>query len=678
VIVISRHGIGLSALRAAATIFTLISVFSATQVKAAAEHTSTQAEPLRIVVMDPLCDRLACDCVKGYAQRKYDKLSIYLEKKLGRKLLVAYGENLPDILKGSAARVDVIIGKQGIVLYDAAKAKIPIHPIARLTDKAGSTDLTGLFVVRKNDPAKSIDQLKDYRIIFGPEYVSEKSTAALDALKAASVPAPSKIRRTPACTNAALAVVEKDADAAIISSYALALLEGCDTIDKGALRTVGQTSGIPFVTVFATSNLKPRTEKALVDALVAVKDDEPLLKQMESKSGFVRIAPQAQSAMGWTDWRGPRRDGISPYVPTTLPTEPRFLWRKPLTGIALSGIAANDKYVIVADKGKTKKTDIFRCLDAETGDQIWTIEYPASTEMDFTDSPRANPVIHDGFVYLLGALGDLHCAVLETGRIEWKKNVVKELNAELVAWGMCATPLIVDDKVIVNPGAEDASILALNHRTGELIWKTPGQSAAYSAFIVGVFGGVRQIVGYDSISVGGWDVVTGKRLWTLLPKEEGDFNVPTPIRIDGKLLLTTENNGTRLYDFDEDGRIRRTPIARNSDLAPDTSTPVVINGRVFGCFGGLYCLDLEDNLNTLYHSDDPAFEDYAALVAGNDRVLIITVESELILIDANADNFHPKARLQLFKKNEIWSHPALLPGRIYIRNSSEISCLLWD
>ena len=64
-----------------------------------------------------------------------------------------------------------------------------------------------------------------------------------------------------------------------------------------------------------------------------------------------------------------------------------------MTGVAPAGIAAPGKYVIVGDKGKQKKFDIFRCLDADTGKQIWTVEYKADNDMDYTNSPRANPVI---------------------------------------------------------------------------------------------------------------------------------------------------------------------------------------------------------------------------------------------------------------------------------------------
>ena len=596
--------------------------------------------PLRVLVMDPLSDQLACDCVEGYAQRKYDKLRIFLEKQLSRPVQVAYWESLAEILRINPGKVDLVIGKESAVLYDAAEIGTTVRPIARLTDKTGSTDVTGLFVVRHNDPAKSIEDLKGYKILFGPKWATEKNTAAIETLKAKNVSVPKQIQTIPSCSGGAVAVVEKEADAAVISSYALALLEGCNTIDKGELRVVGRTSGVPFVTVFATDTVTGETEEAITRALLRVKDNKTLLTKMESKAGFIKAQTQAVETKAgnapaqmaeWTDWRGPKRDAVSSYMPEKLPAKPTFLWKRPLRGIGLSGIAATHKYVVVSDKNKDFTVDIFHCLDADTGEEIWVIEYQAKGEMDFTNAPRANPVIYEGLVYLLGAFGDLHCVELDTGQIIWKKNIVKEFGAELVTWGMCSTPLIADDKLIVNPGAKDASIVALDRRTGKVLWKTPGEAASYSSFILGKFGNVRQIVGYDSISLGGWDPDTGKRLWQLLGEEEGDFNVPTPINVNGKLLVATENNGTRLYGFDDNGRIQPKHLARNFDLSPDTSTPVVINGMVFGCFGGLFCLDLNDGLKTLYSSDDDAFYDYASLVAGNGRVLILSVESDLVL-----------------------------------------------
>jgi len=635
--------------------------------------------------MDPLSDRLACDCVEGYAQRKYGNLGRFLEKQLLRKVWIRYGENLSEILRVNPGRIDLIIGKSSIVEYDMSKIGISAHPIVALTDKSGSTKITGLFVVRENDKAKKIADLDGYKIMLGPRWETEKSVAAIKALKFKGVSVPKEIVRGSTCNTSALAIIEKDADAAVISSYALALLEGCDTIDKGQLRVIGKTDEVDFITVFAADSLSPDAEETIIRALLAVKNDKQLLEQIESRDGFIRTAGQkvkktlSKFSIDWPDWRGPNRDGISSDVPARLPKEAKFLWRHKLTGLGISGIAATSKYVIVADMDKAGKMNIFRCLDADTSREIWNLTYPVSGELDYSNSPRANPVIYNDKVYLLGAFGDLHCVKLNSGKILWKTNIVKDFEAELPMWGTCSTPLIVDDKLIVNPGAKDASLVALDYRTGKVVWKCPGESSAYSSFIVGTFGNVRQIVGYDSISVGGWDINTGKRLWKLIPPLEGDFNVPTPLNIDGKLLLTSENNGTRLYEFNDDGTIAPEPIAVNMDLTPDCHTPVAFNGLVFGCAGGkLFCLDIDDGLKQRWSGQDDGFYDYLTIIAGNSRVLVTTIEGQLMLIEAVADEYTLNRKLVLFEDNEIWSHPALIGNRIYIRNDKEICCLLMD
>jgi len=641
------------------------------------------SEPLRVVVMDPLADRLACACVQGYAQRKYDQLAEFLAKRLARPVQVTYGVSLTIAQTEQPGRIDLIIGKQSAVLSDAAARGLRVRPIARLTDKQGSPDLTGLFVVRDDDAARTIADLKGRRLLLGPREEDEKHAAVLAALDAASVPRPAELTTAPDCAAAALAVLEQQADAAVISSYAFPLLEGCKTIPKGALRVIGQTGPVPFVTVCATPAVDGAAEQAVVAALLAVGRDRALLRAMESKDGFVRVAPPPASApvadasAAWTDWRGPGRDGLSPQVPARLPATATYLWRKPLTRVGLSGVVATARYVIVADKSADERRDIFRCLAAESGQQLWGLEYDAPGSLDYSNSPRATPVIRDGLVYLLGALGHLHCVELETGKIVWKRNLIADFGAKLVTWGMCSTPLVVDDKLIVNPGAAEASLVALERRTGAVVWKSPGAPAAYASFIVGTFGGVRQIVGYDAESLGGWDPQTGRRLWRLEP-EEGDFNVPTPVNVGGRLLVSTENNRTRLYGFDAQGQIEPKPLAISRDLRPDSSTPVVVDGLVFGCTRGLFCLDVNDGLRTCWSADDPGYDDYVSLIGGNGRVLIMTTGGELLLVRTDRERYTLESRLRIFAEADVWSYPALVGDRLYVRNKTEIVCLRLD
>lgn len=545
-----------------------------------------------------------------------------------------------------------------------------------LTDRDGDTNFTGGFVVRRKHPAQQIEDLKDRRILLGPSWEAEKHAAAILALKAAEVTIPAKIATKPTCADAAVAVVEDEADAAVISSYAYPLLEGCKTIDKGALRIIGSTPPVPFIQVFANKVVTPEQKEEIAAALLAVRGDGGLLRQMESKEGFVRVGSARQAAANgaWTDWRGPARDGCFP-LPERLPSRARFLWRRPMTGAGMAGVAATADRVIVVDKDETEKADIFRCLDAGTGDEWWTLEYPAAGDMDFSNAPRANPLIRGELVYLLGAFGDLHCVRLDDGHVVWKRNIVKDFGAKVPAWGTSAAPLIAGDRLIVNPGARDASVVALHRHTGAVLWKASGGPAAYSSFVVGRFGGVEQIIGYDATSLHGWDPDTGRHLWQLVPDETGDFNVPTPVVLNSRLLLTTENNGTRIHDFDSDGRIRPKPSARSMVLAPDCSTPVVSDGIVFGCNRRLVCLDARD-LQTRWVREEPIFDDYANLVAGSGRLLITTNPGELVLIRATGARFDERSRLRLFEKADIWSHPAIVGDRLYVRTQAETCCVL--
>jgi outer membrane protein assembly factor BamB len=645
-------------------------------------------EPLRIAVTDPLCRRLAGDYLKSHAFRDYAPLGVFLEGRLGRPVEILYGRTLREVYPSAEGPIDLIVGKASTVSFETGKINEPVHPIARLTGSQGDTDVRGLLVVRTKSPAKVPGDLADHRILFGPPSDAERHAEALALLAEHGVAPVPPLQVVPDCAEALAAVARGDADIAVIPSYAVPLLEDLAGIEKGALRVVGQTAPQPFVTMFATARPGPATERTIYNALLSVRDNPHLLTALDSKSGFVALAkasdaeppsPAPSLASEWTDWRGPGRRGISPDVPAELPATPRLLWKRRLTGGGLSALSATAGHVIVADKSEQNDQDIWRCLDAETGRESWAVAYPTPKEMEFTNVPRAAPVIHGGFAYLLGAFGDLHCVSIEGSRIVWRRDIVREFDAKLPKWGLCSTPLIVDDMLIVNPGAPNASLVALGLYTGETIWQTPGEPAGYGSLILGVFGGIRQIVGHDATSLAGWDPNTGRRLWTLLPTKRGDFNVPTPVNLDGRLLVATENNGTRLYDFDASGRINPIPIAQSRRLAPDTSTPVVIDGLVFGCFRGLFCLDLNNNLNTLYSTDGGgALNDYAALIAGNGHVLAVTVKGELILLKASREAFTPVARLRLFEDAEVWSHPALVGNRLYIRSMKEICCFLLD
>ena len=184
------------------------------------------------------------------------------------------------------------------------------------------------------------------------------------------------------------------------------------------------------------------------------------------------------------------------------------------------------------------------------------------------------------------------------------------------------------------------------------------------------------MVGYDADSLGGWDPATGRRLWRLAPDRPNDFNVPTPVPVGGKLLVATENNGTRLYAFDAAGKIVPEPVAANKRLAPDTHTPVATAGRVFGVWKRLYCLDLANGLNEVWSEAGAGFDGYCAAVADEMCVLVVTLRGELILLDAAAGEYKELGRTRVFDTDKgVYSHPAFVGSRAYVRGSSAVVCV---
>ncbi len=156
----------------------------------------------------------------------------------------------------------------------------------------------------------------------------------------------------------------------------------------------------------------------------------------------------------------------------------------------------------------------------------------------------------------------------------------------------------------------------------------------------------------------------------------GDFNVPSPIDAGGKLIVASENNGARLYDFDAVGHIKTNPAATNSDLVPDMCTPVLVGGKLFGCSGSLYCLDVAKRLAVRWNGEDDALAGYASVIAAEDRVLVATNHGELLLVDAGADKFTVVSRLRVFPEDsEVLSHPAIVGKRIYLRDMTKITCI---
>ncbi len=268
-------------------------VFAIASTAIAVEPYGPAKAELTIVVMDPMAGPLACDCVQGYAQRKYERLADYLHSELGKTVKVVWSESLVTALSGQAeGQAQMVIGKDSVARVEAARAKLSYEPVAQLTDKQGSVMQRGLFVVLASSKVSSLLDLEGYRIFFGPEDCSEKSAAPKAALANIEI----GFKEGEVCASCSIAAKKlkdlgsDDDAAAVISSYAAPLLEGCGTIKKGDLRVVGESENVPFISVFVASSLDATVRTAITSALLAMKTPE-MLSALETKDGFVKYVP---------------------------------------------------------------------------------------------------------------------------------------------------------------------------------------------------------------------------------------------------------------------------------------------------------------------------------------------------------------------------------------------------
>ena len=261
------------------------------------------AETFTIAVTDPLAKELACACIDGFAQRNYKALADHIKKfdesRFGKIELVFAGSLRAAIEKSSRKRVDMIIGKDSVVRHELQQAKIDATATNRLTDKGGEVGFTGLVVVAADDPAKTVADLKKHRLILGPKESEETHAAAIALFKKHGISVPEKPEIADNNTEACFTILENDSDqpvAAVVSDYAFALIEGCDLIEKGALRVLDKTEPVPFISVFVTNPFDLKTTEQLVSALSNSKNPR-LLEELESKKGFMPYTLRTKN--GW-------------------------------------------------------------------------------------------------------------------------------------------------------------------------------------------------------------------------------------------------------------------------------------------------------------------------------------------------------------------------------------------
>lgn len=174
---------------------------------------------------------------------------------------------------------------------------------------------------------------------------------------------------------------------------------------------------------------------------------------------------------GWPQFRGPTFDAVSTEteIADSWPdVGPPVIWTREL-GQGYSSFAA------VGNKVYTQCQSIYRqsvvCLDAQTGDTIWSHNYDWPFEGGgLYPGPRSTPTLHNGRLYFAAPDGTIGCLDAETGKPIWSTNPKKQYRGRGTDFGYASSPVVVEDKVIVPVGGLDASVVALDATHGTIVW----------------------------------------------------------------------------------------------------------------------------------------------------------------------------------------------------------------
>ena len=421
---------------------------------------------------------------------------------------------------------------------------------------------------------------------------------------------------------------------------------------------------------------------------------------------FVLMACPAAGA-DWPQFQGVNRDGRSPETgfPRTWPESgPKVLWSISLgPGFAGPAIVGDEVYIL--DRVDDEK-DVLRCLDFTTGKELWTYSYDSPGLVGHNGS-RGTPTVDANYVYSVGMLGELTCVDRKTHKPVWRKNLPKDLQGEMSAWGIAQNPVLYKNLVIVAAHGPDASVVALDRETGAEVWRSEGLGGpAYCSPAVVTLGGVEQVVmtlppveSEDEEDeededredppgkVAGLSLEDGSTLWTYDGYACG-IPIPYPVQLPDDRLFVTGGYGAGsvMLQITRNGdafAVKELFRLKSEECGSQVHQPILHEDHLYvnsnGNEGenGLTCVTLDGKV--LWRTADtdglPTFERGNLMFVDGLIIEFDGKKGTLHLIEPSPEGYKELARTKLFSGREMWAPMALSQGKLLVRNQKEMKCI---
>jgi outer membrane protein assembly factor BamB len=394
-----------------------------------------------------------------------------------------------------------------------------------------------------------------------------------------------------------------------------------------------------------------------------------------AKPEAAKVEPVSKaSASDWPAFRGLDRLGHYREMPILTSWPPRGLdrvWKQPVGGgYASFAIAGGRAYTIE----QRRDQEVAAAYDIKTGRELWTNAWRGFFQESMGgDGPRTTPTYDEGRIYVLGAEGEFRCLDAASGKVLWQKNILKENGAENLQWGMSASPLIVEDKVIVLPGGRGGkSVVAYDKLTGKTIWSSLSDRQSYTSPMIVTLAGQRQLLVVSAERAMGLTVEKGELLWDYPWVTEYEINSSQPIVTAPNRFFISAGygHGAALVEVSKNGdKFAARTVWKNISMKNKFTSSVLHEGHVYGLDEAiLACVEVETG-KLKWKGGRYGF---GQVLLADGHVIVLSETGELALVRAAPDKHTELARFSAIE-GKTWNHPAIDDGLLLVRNAEEMA-----